>query len=119
MFRRWLKLTTTTSPCAARLAPSFHLPPPEPAKNPPPWHQTITDRLADASAPGVQTFRTRQSSDDGTYSAAPSIIAMISGLFIVSAAVPNAAGADGLSVAVSRTPAQGAGGRGGMKRPAP
>ena len=50
--RRWLMVTTTTSPRRARFVPSLSGDDPEPVANPPPWHQNITGRLRPFAAAG-------------------------------------------------------------------
>src|SRR5882762_805277 len=82
---------------------------PDPVAKPPPCSQTITGRLRTASAAGVKTFRTRQSSSslprpwpdvDGCAGRAPGFLW----------------GALGPYASASRRPVQGAGLVGGMKR---
>src|SRR4051812_47630324 len=54
-------VTRTTSWVRANESPRYHGVDPEPVTKAPPWIQTITGRRP-LSAPGVQTFRVRQSS---------------------------------------------------------
>ena len=60
--RRWLMVTTTTSPVRARLVPSSDRPEPDPVEKPPPCSHTMTGRLRPSPSAGVNTFSTRQSS---------------------------------------------------------
>ncbi len=52
----------------ARFAPSYMGSDPEPVVNAPPWIQNMTGSVAWGSRLGVQTFRFRQSSPDGSVS---------------------------------------------------
>src|SRR5262249_14665758 len=81
----------------------------------PPWYHTITGRLPPSRKPGDQTFKLRQSSLSGTVSRAPDRLAS-SGRCL---RLEGACGACPAQVTASRTPGQGAGGRGGRKRVRP
>ena len=112
--RRWLMLTTTTSPRRARLAPSVTGDEPEPVTNPPPWHQNITGRLRLSFTAGVQMFSTRQSSPSAGSPAAATAIADAA-----RRAPGSVCGALGPYARASRTPVHFAGAAGGMNRFAP
>src|SRR5271154_1688126 len=113
--RRWLIVTTTTSPLRQRLVPSYHGESPEPEMNAPPWHQNMTGRLRPSLTTGVQTLSTRQFSLMGG-SARPANSLTSAGLRPKAlssciARLPNSN--------ASRTPVHGLSGRGAKKRPSP